>query len=107
MKEFTCKSLGNNCNAILKAPTEERLIESVSLHLREEHGMISLSQENVAAIKRLFTSPATRDAAQIVDRIFEKYNCDSDPECSWRYIAEAEMVLTGSPMTHAEELKAA
>jgi hypothetical protein len=43
----------------------------------------------------------------VVDRIFEKYNCNSDPQCTWRYIAEAEMILTGSSTVHARELKAA
>jgi len=48
-----------------------------------------------------------KDAAYVVDGIFEKYNCGSDPECTWRYIAEAEMILTGDRSVHSRELKAA
>jgi predicted small metal-binding protein len=107
MKEFTCASLGNNCDAVLHARTEERLVEMVSLHLRAKHGVVDMLQEDVAKIKNLLTSPATPDAAYVVDRIFEKYNCDSDPDCTWRYIAEAEMILKGAPTPHARELKAA
>ena len=107
MKEFSCAKLGNKCNAVLKAQTEERLVELVSLHLREAHGMPAISQDNVAQIKNLFATPAASDAAYVVDRIIEKYNCNSDPECTWRYIAEAEMILTGRERVHAQELKAA
>jgi predicted small metal-binding protein len=97
----------NGCNAVLSAQTEERLVELASLHLREVHGMTMLSQENVAEIKKLLTGGATADAARVVDRIFEKYNCNAEPECSWRYIAEAEMILTGNSTAHTQELKAA
>ncbi len=106
MKEFSCADIGNKCNVVLKAQTEDRLVELVSIHMRDVHGMASISQEAVARIKNLFTNRATADAAYVVDRIFEKYNCSSDPQCTWRYIAEAEMILTGSNV-HARELKAA
>lgn len=106
MKEFSCADMGNKCNVVLKAQTEDRLVESASMHLRDAHGMASISQDMVARIKNLFITRATADAAYVVDRIFEKYNCSSDPQCTWRYIAEAEMILTGSNV-HARELKAA
>jgi len=107
MKRVACADLGNDCNTVLVAPTEERLAEMASVHLRETHGIVSISQDKIADIKKHFTSPTRPDAAYIVDRIFEKYNCDSDPECTWRYIAEAELILTGSAKTHQQELKAA
>jgi len=107
MKALSCKDLGNNCNVVLTARTEERLAELASIHLRQAHGMPSVSQEMVARIKRLSRSRTVPDAAYVVDRIFEKYNCNSDPQCTWRYIAEAEMILTGSSSVHSEELKAA
>lgn len=107
MKEFSCAKLGNDCNAVLKARTEERLAELTTLHLREFHGMTAIPEDKLAQIKQLFASPTPPDAASAVDRIFEKYNCDGDPECTWRYIAEAEMILTGSSRVHEQELKAA
>ena len=107
MKEFACANLEKNCNVILTAQTEERLVELASLHLREVHGKTSLSQEEVADIRKLFTIRPAADAARVVDRILEKYNCNGEPECSWRYIAEAEMILNGGKLSHAQELKAA
>ncbi len=107
MKEFSCKKFGNKCDVVLSAQTEERIVEMASLHLRQVHGVAALSQESVARIKNLLINRATSDAAYVVDRIFEKYNCESDPECTWRYITEAEMILKGEPSPHAEELKAA
>ncbi len=107
MKELSCKDLGNNCNVVLTARTEDRLAELASIHLHQVHGMTSISQEMVAQIKRLSKSRTAPDAAFVVDRIFEKYNCDSDPQCTWRYIAEAEMILTGDGSVHIRELKAA
>ncbi len=107
MKAFSCADMGNKCNVVLTAQTEERLVDLASMHLREAHGMMSLQQDMVARIKNLFVNRATNDAAYVVDRIFEKYNCNSDPQCTWRYIAEAEMILTGSSIVHSRELKAA
>jgi hypothetical protein len=54
-----------------------------------------------------FVNRTTSDAAYVVDRIFEKYNCNKDPECTWRYITEAELILTGGPSVHEKELTAA
>jgi activator of HSP90 ATPase len=54
-----------------------------------------MTPEAVAKMKNSFINRATSDAAYVVDRIFEKYNCDREPECTWRYITEAEMVLGG------------
>jgi len=104
MKEFTCASLTHNCKDVLKAQTEERLAEVVSIHLRDKHGMLSIRPDKITQIKKLFTSPAVSDS---VDRILEKYNCNSDPECTWRYIAAAETILTGRERVHEQELKAA
>jgi len=107
MKVFSCSDMGGTCEAKIMAPTEDRLAEEVSIHLREVHGMSEIPQDMLGRIKRLFVNKATKDAASVVDRILEKYNCDSDPECSWRYIAESEMILTGSEGVHSRELKAA
>ena len=106
MKEFSCADMGNNCKVVLKAQTEDRLVELASLHMREVHGITAISQDMVARIKSFFANSATTDAAYVVDRIFEKYNCSSDPQCTWRYITEAEVILTGSSV-HTRELKAA
>jgi len=107
MKQFSCEKLGHKCNVVLQAPTEERLVDMVSLPLREVHGVTSLSPQDVAKIENLFVNRTAPDAAAVVDSIFEKYNCNGEPECTWRYIAEAEMILNNSGMARQRELKAA
>jgi len=107
MKQLSCSKLGHGCNVVLTAPTEELLVEKVSIHLRDVHGMTAISQDMVGQIKRAMADRSIKDAASVVDRIFGKYNCERDPECTWRYIAEAEMILTGDTSAHRRELKAA
>ncbi len=107
MKEFDCKELGHSCDKVFTAETEERLADIVSVHLRDAHGVLTLSQEMTAKIKNLFINRATTDAAKVADRIFEKYNCSGEPECTWRYIAEAEMILNGGRPAHERELQSA
>jgi predicted small metal-binding protein len=107
MKLFSCATLGIDCKTVLTAPTEERLVEMASMHARDTHGMTAISQEIVGKIKQSLTNRSASDAAYAVDRIFEKYNCENEPECSWRFIAEAEQILTGDKAAHARELRAA
>ena len=107
MKAFSCASIGVNCKTTLTAPTDEKLLEMVSTHAREVHGMTAIPQDMLGKIRNNFVNRATTDAAYVVDRIFEKYNCNKEPECTWRFIAEAETILTGKPTIHERELKAA
>ena len=106
MKTFSCTSLGMDCKTVLIAQTEEKLLDMVSIHAREVHGMTAIPPDMIGKIKQLLVNRSAPDAANVVDRIFEKYNCDKDPECTWRYIAEAELILTGRPSVHTLELKA-
>jgi predicted small metal-binding protein len=107
MKEFSCASIGVDCKTTFKAPTDERLLEMISVHAREIHGMNAIPEDMLAKIRNHFVNRATADAAYVVDRIFEKYNCDKDPECTWRYIAEAESILGPNPYVREQDLKAA
>lgn len=107
MKAFSCASIGVNCKTTLTAPTDEKLLEMVSTHAREVHGMTAIPEDMLGKIRNNFVNRATSDAAYVVDRIFEKYNCNKEPECTWRFIAEAETILTGKPTIHEKELKAA
>ncbi len=107
MKAFSCASIGVNCKTTLTAPTDEKLLEMVSTHAREVHGMTAIPEDMLGKIRNNFVNRATTDAAYVVDRIFEKYNCNKEPECTWRFIAEAETILTGKPTIHEKELKAA
>jgi predicted small metal-binding protein len=107
MKTFSCASLGMDCKAVLSAKTEEKLLDMVSIHARDVHGITAIPPDMIGKIKQLMVNRSASDAADSVDRIFEKYNCDKDPECTQRYITEAEMLLTGQPSVHTKELKTA
>ena len=106
MKRFSCTSFGMDCKTVVIAQTEEKLLDMVSIHAREVHGMTAIPPDMIGKIKQLLVNRSAPDAANVVDRIFEKYNCDKDPECTWRYITEAETILTGRPSVHTQELKA-
>lgn len=107
MKEFICKDLGHNCNKTLKARTEERLLDLAAVHLRDMHGVTTIMPENLAKIKNVFVNRTDSDAAEVVDRIFEKYNCTREPECTIRYIAQAELILIGGFSSNEHRLRAA
>ncbi len=49
--------MGNNCTWKHTAKTEELLADVAALHLREVHGMKSLTPDLVAKIKNLSTNP--------------------------------------------------
>ena len=76
----------------------------ISVHAREIHGLTAIPEDMLGKIRNHFVSRATADAASVVDRIFEKYNCDRDPECSWRFITEAESILGPNPDVREKEL---
>ena len=63
------------------------------MHLRDAHNVSTITPETVAKIRNIIFNGTASDAARVVDQIFEKYNCNGEPECSWRYIEEAEMIL--------------
>jgi len=107
MKQFNCNDLGHNCSTVLTARTEELLVDEVALHLRDAHNVSTIAPEIVAKIKKHIINRSASDAANVVDRIFEKYNCNSEPECTWRYIEEAEMILKNRGPVKARALRAA
>jgi len=107
MKQFICNDLGYSCNKVLAARTEELLVDEVAVHLRDAHNVPTITPDTVAKIKNIILNRNVSDAANVVDRIFEKYNCNGEPECSWRYIEEAEMILKKDSPLHERELRAA
>ncbi|MGE5174002.1 MAG: DUF1059 domain-containing protein [Betaproteobacteria bacterium] len=103
MKEFACESLGNNCTWKHIAKTEELLADIAAIHLRDVHGVQEVGPDMLGKIKNLFTSPTGADAARSADLVLKEYNCDMDPECTWRYIAMTEELITDGAAAHARE----
>lgn len=102
MREFRCESLGYNCSWKHIA-TEELLADMVALHLRDAHGVQAVDSDMVGRIKNLFTYPTREDAAGAADAVIKEYNCDMGPECTWRYIAMTEDLITEGAAAHARE----
>lgn len=102
MREFKCSSLGYNCSWKHIA-TEELLADMAALHLRDVHGLQELDNEMVGRIKNLFTYPTREDAAEAADLVMKEYNCDMGPECTWRYVAMTEELISEGAEAHARE----
>ncbi len=104
MRTFACKSLGNNCTWKHIAKTEELLADVVALHLREVHGMKSLTPDLVAKIKNLSTNPDPVDMAAGEQLVMKEFRCqDLGTACSWRYVAQTEELLADGVAVHARE----
>jgi predicted small metal-binding protein len=103
MREFACKSLGNDCTWKHIAKTEELLADIVAVHLRDVHGVREVSPVMLGKIKNLFAFPTAADAAGAADLVLKEYNCDMGPECTWRYIAMTEELIADGAAVHARE----
>ena len=103
MREFECKSMGNDCNWKHIAKTEELLADVVAVHLRDVHGVREVGPDMVGKIKNLFKFPTAADAAGAADLVLKEYNCDMGPECTWRYIAMTEELIADGAAVHARE----
>jgi len=104
MRTFACKSLGNNCTWKHIAKTEELLADVVALHLREVHGMKSLTPELVAKIKNLSTNPDPVEVSGGEGLVMKEFRCqDLGTACSWRYLAQTEELLADGVAVHARE----
>ena len=103
MKEFKCSSLGYDDKWSHIAHTDDLLLDTVAIHLHEVHGVSELSPEMLAKIRKAFTTPTPQDAAAVADLVLREYNCDRDPSCTWRYIAQTEDLVVEAAAVHARE----
>ncbi len=103
MRAFQCSSLGYQCSWNHIA-TEDLLTDMVALHLRDVHGVREVDSDMVGKIRNLFTYPTAADAAGAADLVMKEYNCDLGPECTWRYIAMTEDLITDGVAVHAREV---
>ncbi len=104
MKEFICKDLGNDCSWKHIAKTEDLLADVAALHLREVHGMPSLSADMVARIKQTFSNPSPVEAEEAEGLVLKEFRCaDLGRKCPWRYIAQTEDLIADGVAVHARE----
>ncbi len=104
MREFKCASLGNNCTWKHIAKTEELLTDVVAIHLRDVHGMKSLSTEMVGKIKNAFSNPDPLEAREAEVLVMKEFNCkDLGFSCNWKYFAQTEELIADGVAVHARE----
>jgi len=105
MREFTCKSLGNNCGWKHVAKTEELLTDVVAVHLRDVHSVPALTQDMVGKIKQAFSNSTPLavqpDAGSLV---LKEFKCsDLGMNCGFKYIAQTEELIVDGVAMHARE----
>lgn len=103
MREFTCKSMGNDCGWKQISATEELLTDVVAVHLRDCHDMKALTPEQVGKIKNLFSNPSPVDAKAAEGLVLKEFKCDLGPKCTWHYIAQTEELMVDGVAVHARE----
>jgi len=104
MRTFACKSLGNKCNWKHIAKTEELLADVVAVHLRDVHGVTSLTPELVVKIKNSFSNPTPVEAKEAEKLVLKEFACkDLGIKCDWKYIAQTEELIVDGVAVHARE----
>jgi predicted small metal-binding protein len=51
MKELNCSDVGFECDAVVRADTEEEVLAQVATHAREVHGMQQIDDETAAKVR--------------------------------------------------------
>jgi len=103
MKRFMCKNIGLDCSWTHVARTEELLLDTVALHLRDVHHIVSLSATMSGKIKTTFTNPSPIEILSDEEPILKEYACDFGPKCAWHYIAQTEDLIADGVALHARE----
>jgi predicted small metal-binding protein len=103
MREFKCRSIGNDCSWKHIAKTEELLADIVAVHLRDVHGRQSLDNDMVVKIKNAFSNPAPLESKAAEDLIMKVYRCGLGKGCEWKYIAQTEELIVDGVAVHARE----
>ncbi len=104
MKEFKCASLGNKCSWKHIAKTEELLADVVAVHLRDVHGMKSLTADMVAKIKNAFSNPDPIEAEKAEGLEMKEFRCkDLGYSCDWKYVAQTEELIADGVAVHTRD----
>ncbi len=103
MREFKCRSLGNDCSWKHIAKTEELLADVVAVHLRDVHRHQALGSDMVAKIKRSFSNPSAVEAKEAENLVLKVYRCGLGKGCGWKYIAQTEELIVDGVAVHARE----
>jgi predicted small metal-binding protein len=50
-KELNCSDVGFDCDAVVRADTEEEVLAQVATHAREVHGLQQIDDETAAKVR--------------------------------------------------------
>ncbi len=64
MKKFTCKNIGMDCAFEASAETEGELMQKVSTHAKEAHGMENIDEATMQNIKAAIKDEAAEQVAE-------------------------------------------
>lgn len=53
MKELHCRDVGFNCEGVIRAETEEQVLQQAAEHAGKEHGLTQLDDATVQQIRSL------------------------------------------------------
>jgi len=104
MREFKCASLGYQCSWKHTAKTEELLADVVAVHLRDVHGVTTVSADMLGKIKNAFLNAGPIEELKSEDLVLKEFLCkDLGHKCSWKYIAQTEELIVDGVAVHARE----
>lgn len=101
-KEFACKSIGYGCSWKHIAMTEELLLDSAALHIRDVHGIKALDVEMIGKIRNSFTNPSPAMEYESEIPVMKEFRCkDTGIQCNWHYLAQTEELIVDGAAIHA------
>lgn len=96
--EIKCKNIGNEgCNWKAVANTEDRLIDYMAVHSRDQHGINNFTQEMIAQAKSVIKEAASEKEG---DPAMMEYHC---PDCNWKYFAQTTDLIVDAAALHARD----
>ena len=103
-KEFSCRSVGNDCSWKHVAKTEELLLDAAALHLRDVHGIKALGVDMVGKIRKSFMKPSSAVEFETDNPVMKEFRCrDIGMSCNWKYLSQTEELLVDGAAVHARE----
>ena len=104
VKEFYCRSIGNDCSWKHVARTEDLLLDTVALHLRDVHGEKSIDKARMAQIQNAFVSPSKVVETPDDIPVLKEFRCrDIGMQCQWKYVAQTEELIVDGAAVHARD----
>ncbi|RMG03784.1 MAG: DUF1059 domain-containing protein, partial [Nitrospirae bacterium] len=98
--EFKCNKLGNRgCKWKAISNTEDKLVDLVAVHMRDEHDVKDFTQEMIAEVKQKMSEVSLKGEGDIPE--MKEYRC---PECNWRYLAQTENLIADAAALHARDV---